>query len=155
MRNAIAENTVPPITLAGIERICRERAETSHPAEAFLIRDTSVENCLLAAYITFLERGEDLRWPGLPLLGATFNLSWGFSTVDVVARRDGSKIFEPPSRPFEEFALSDTSGYRFCPVEIEELPKVLQELANIRKEVGCLKERGSSGLNTDVIVADL
>ncbi|MFZ1014676.1 MAG: hypothetical protein WAN28_15135, partial [Terracidiphilus sp.] len=70
MRNALVESRMPPITLAGIEKICRERAETPNPSEAFLISDPSVENCLLAAYTTFLERGENLRWPGLPLLGA-------------------------------------------------------------------------------------
>jgi hypothetical protein len=155
MRNTPAENTMPPITLEGIEQICRERAETSHPAEAFLIGDPSVVNCLLAAYCTFLEEGENLRWPGLVLLGATFNLSWGFSTVDVVARRDGSRIFEPPSRPFEEHALSSTSGYRFCPVDSKELPRMLHELANVRKGLASSKESSSGSLNTEVIVVDV
>jgi hypothetical protein len=155
MRDAVAENTISPITLEGIEQICQERAETSHPVEAFLIRDTSVENCLLAAYSAFLEKGENLRWPGRPLLGATFNLNWGFSTVDLVARRDGSKIFDPHSRPFEEHALSSTSGYRFCPVDSKELPRMLQELADIRKALASWKESSSGSLNTEVIVVDL
>lgn len=128
----------PHITAASeldIERICREYGEAEAPPEAFLISSELIEGQLLAINLEFLEEGQQLPCPGLPLAGAAFDPGWGFSQAEVGVRRDGSAQFRLPSMHFESLANGDLYGYRLCIIDDHEVPEVIGQLTHIRAEL--------------------
>jgi hypothetical protein len=138
-----------------IEKICRERSELPRPPQAFLLSASSSKNSLLAVETEFLNEGEGLRWPGLPLLEATFDLDWGYAFIDVGNCPDGSTEFQQPSGRFEDFAVGDTCGYRLCPLENSEIPKLLAELSNIRDELSQGRARAPKHVSNQVTITHL
>jgi len=144
-----------PITWSKIKRICQDRGESQEPPQAFLVSTSCTQNSLLAVRTDFLDRGEGLPWPGLPLLGATFDLDWGYAYVDVQIRADGATVFEQPFGRFEDSETGDIYGYRFCPVDDSGLPQTIRELGRIRKEL-TRREPRPKGLSCDgITVTDL
>lgn len=143
------------ITVAEIETICKIRSELSEPPQAFLISVDSMRNSLLAVRTEFLGNGEGLSWPGLPFLGATFDLSWGYAFVDVSKCEDGDAEFKQPSCRFEDSAVGDTWGYRFCPIDANQIPKMIHELGHIRIELSKPKARSAAQLSMPVTITDL
>ena len=143
------------LTSAEIESICQNRSESQDPPQAFVISSARMWNSLLAVRTDFLDEGEGLPWPGLSLLGATFNLDWGYAFVDVETGPDGQSRFEQPSCRFEDSATGDMSGYRLCPVDNSEIIQTIDEFAQIRKKLS--EPRGSNPRRaaSQVIVADL
>jgi hypothetical protein len=125
-----------------IERICREYGEAEAPPEAFTVSSKLIEGQLLALNLEFLEEGQQLPCPGLPLAGAVFDPDWGFSQVEVGLRRDGSAEFRLPSIHFESLANGDVYGYRFCILDDHEVPEVVDQLAHIREELA--RRRGET-----------
>jgi|ERR1039458_9391203 hypothetical protein len=117
-----------------IERICREYGGAEAPPEAFIVSSKLIEGQLLAVNLEFLEVGQQLPCPGLPLAGAAFDPDWGFSQVEVGLRRDGSAEFRLPSIHFESLASGDMHGYRFCILDDYEVPEVIGQLTHIRGE---------------------
>ena len=115
-----------------IEEICEKRSQLRTSTMVFLINTDVVRNSLLAVNLKFLEKGPTQIKLGLPLCGATFDLNWGFPYVDINKYSDDVSGFEPPDYRFEDPASRDTWGYRFCPVENDEIPAMICELANIR-----------------------
>jgi hypothetical protein len=118
-----------------IECICREYGGAEAPPEAFMVSSKLIEGQLLAISLEFLEGGQQLPCPGLPLAGAAFDPDWGFSQVEVGLRSDGSAEFRLPSIHFESLASGGIHGYRFCILDDHEVPEVIGQLANIRREV--------------------
>jgi hypothetical protein len=118
-----------------IERVCRAYSETEAPPEGFMVRSRSVKGQLLAISLEFLEEGQQLPCPGLPLAGAAFNPDWGFSQAEVGLRRDGSAEFRLPPIHFESLASGDVHGYRFCVLDDHEAPEAIAQLAHIRVEL--------------------
>jgi hypothetical protein len=117
-----------------IERICREYGEAEAPPEAFMISSKLIEGQLLAVNLEFLEEGQQLRCPELPLAGAALDPDWGFSQVEVGLRRDGFAEFRLPSIHFESLATGDIHGYRFCILDDHEVAEVIGQLTHIRGE---------------------
>ena len=144
-----------PLTTSEIRKICQHQSEIPNPPQAFLISADSMQNSLLAVRTDFLDDGEGLPWPGMPLLGATFSLDWGYAFVDVSKNTNVSAKFEQPACRFEDAAVGDTWGYRLCPVDDRELPKILDELAYIRNELSQRAASASRQSKTQIIVADL
>lgn len=134
-RNPLSVLEGAPLIEKEIERICQYRSELSDPPQAFLISTDSTQNSLLAVRADFLDCGEGLSWPDMPLLGAAFNLDWGYAFVDVITASNGLVRFEQPSCRFEYSAKGDTWGYRFCPVENCEISKLINQLSDIRKRL--------------------
>jgi hypothetical protein len=118
-----------------IEQICRLYSEAETPPEAFIVRSKLVEGQLLAISLGFLEDGQQLPCPGLPLAGAAFDPAWGFSQAEVGLRRDGSAEFRLPPVHLENLASGDVYGYRFCVLEDNEVPEIIAQLAHIRGEL--------------------
>jgi hypothetical protein len=118
-----------------IERICRERSEEEAPPEVFMVSSEAIAGHLLAIGMEFLEEGQQLRCPGLPLAGAAFDPSWGFSQAEVGTRRDGSIEFRLPSIHPERLSRGDIYGYRLCILGNHEVPEVIGQLAHIRAEL--------------------
>jgi hypothetical protein len=117
-----------------IERICQKYGEAEEPPEAFMVSSKLIEGQLLAMNLEFLEQGQQLPSPGLPLAGAALDPDWGFSQAEVGVRRDGSAEFRLPSIHFENLASGDIHGYRFCILDDHEVPEVISQLAHIRGE---------------------
>jgi len=118
-----------------IERICQEYSQADAPPEAFMVSSKLIEGQLLAINLALLEEGQQLPCPGLPLAGAAFDPSWGFSQAEVGVRRDGSAQFRLPSMHFESLAKGDLYGYRLCIIDDDEAPEVIGQLAHIRAEL--------------------
>lgn len=118
-----------------IERICREYGGAETPPEAFIVSSKLIEGQLLAMNLEFLEEGQQLPCPGLPLAGAAFDPDWGFSQVEAGLRRDGSAEFRLPPIHSESLASGDIHGYRFCIIDDQEVPGVIGQLADIRREL--------------------
>jgi hypothetical protein len=144
-----------PLTRKDIEQICQNRSELAFPPQAFLICADSTQNSLLAVSIDFLDGGEGLPWPGIPLLGATLNLDWGYAFVHVINEPNGLVRFEQPSCRFEDSAVGDVWGYRFYPVDNREIPKLLNEFASIRSELSERRTCASRPLTPRLVVTDL
>lgn len=130
---------VSTVSEVDIERICREYGDAEAPPEAFIVSSKLIEGQLLAINLEFLEEGQQLPCPGLPLAGAAFNPDWGFSQVEVGLRRDGSAEFRLPSIHFESLASGDIHGYRFCILDDHEVPEVIGQLTHIRGEFARLR----------------
>ena len=143
------------VTSAEIESICQSRSESENPPQAFVISSAGMKNSLLAVRTDFLDEGECLPWPGLSLLGATFNLDWGYAFVDVKTDVDGQCRFKQPSCRFEDSATGDTSGYRLCPIDDREMIQTIDELAQIRKKVSEPRRTAPRRVASQVIVANL
>jgi hypothetical protein len=133
-----------------IERICREYGEAEAPPEAFMISSKLIAGQLLAINLEFLEEGQQLPCPGLPLAGAAFDPDWGFSQAEVGLRRDGSAEFRLPSIHFESLATGDIYGYRFCILDDHEVPEAIGQLAHIRGEFA--RRRGETQKHESVRV---
>jgi hypothetical protein len=118
-----------------IERICRECSEEEDPPEAFIVSSEAITGHLLAIGMEFLEAGQQLPCPGLPLAGAALDPDWGFSCAEVGTRRDGSIEFRLPSIHFESLATGDIYGYRLCIIDDHEVPEVICQLAQVRTEL--------------------
>jgi hypothetical protein len=84
-----------------IEGICRKYSEAAHPPDVFLVSSKSFGNALLAVSLAFLEEGQSLPCPGLPLVGAAFDPDWGFANAVIGLNRDGSADFRLPPGPFD------------------------------------------------------
>lgn len=125
---------VTAVSELDIERICREYGEAEAPPKAFIVSSKLIEGQLLAVNLEFLEEGQQLPCPGLPVAGAAFDPDWGFSQVEVALRLDGSAEFRLPSIHFETLASGDIHGYRFCILDDHEVPEVIGQLADIRRE---------------------
>jgi hypothetical protein len=131
-----------------IEYICREFGEEEDPPNAFLVSGEAIADQLLAISLKFLEEGQQLPCPGLPLAGAAFDPDWGFSQAEVAVRRDGTAEFRLPSVHFETLASGDVYGYRLCIIDNHEVPEVIGQLAHIRAEL--TKRRREPRENTGV-----
>jgi hypothetical protein len=118
-----------------IDRICQEISERAQSTEAFFLTSESVGNALLGVSVEFLEEGQLLPCPGLPLAGAAFDPDWGFARAEINLHRDGSANFRLPFGHFDNFRDGDTSGYRLCPIDNHEIPDVIGQLAHIRAEL--------------------
>ena len=126
---------VAAVSELDIERICREYGEAEAPPKAFIVSSKLIEGQLLAVNLEFLEEGQQLPCPGLPVAGAAFDPDWGFSQVEVALRLDGSAEFRLPSIHFETLASGDIHGYRFCILDDHEVPEVIGQLTHIRAEL--------------------
>jgi hypothetical protein len=137
IRNVSASQTrfVSAASEVDIEGICREYSEAEAPPEAFMASSELIEGQLLAMNLEFLEEGQQLPCPGLPLAGAAFDPDWGFSQAEVGMRRDGSAEFRLPSMHFGSLASGDIYGYRMCIIDNHEVPDVIVQLAHIRAEL--------------------
>jgi len=144
-----------PLKFMEIEEICQKRGDLPTPPQAFLISSGSMRNSLLAVRADFLDQGESLSWPGLLLLGATFDLDWGYAFVEVNTRVDGFAEFEQPSCRFEDSAAGDTWGYRLCPVENHMIPTILSELAHIRNELSKPRKGSSNHQSAEIMITNL
>ncbi|MHB8390954.1 MAG: hypothetical protein ACYDBH_15460 [Acidobacteriaceae bacterium] len=135
-------------TNVDVERICRESSEKSQPSEAFILTSDSVGGAMLAVNMRFLERGQLLACPGLPLLGAAFGPEWGFARAEINLNRNGSAEFCSPHGHSDTFTEGDMFGYRLCPMESHEIPGVIRQLAHIRAELA--KPRQQSPRRTEI-----
>jgi hypothetical protein len=118
-----------------IERFCREVSEGAHPPEAFLVTSKAIAGALLGVSLEFLEQGQLMPWPGVPLVGATFDPDWGFARAVIGFDHDGSADFRLPPGPFDTEGDHDTYGYRMCPIHNNEIPEAIKHLAHIRAEL--------------------
>lgn len=124
-----------------VERICQEKSEETQPPEALLLSGRSLSNSLLAVSLGFLERGQLLKCPGMPLIGAAFDPEWGFARVEINFNRRGSAEFCLPHGDFDSFTDGDTCGYRLCPVDNHEIPDLIEQLVRIRVELARPRRR--------------
>jgi hypothetical protein len=118
-----------------IERICRENSERAQPPEAFIITSESVSGALLGVSLEFLEKGQLLACPGLPLAGAAFNPDWGFPRAEINLHHDESADFGLPPGSLDALTHGNMFGYRLCPINNHEIPGVARQLAYIRAEL--------------------
>jgi len=134
------EVSVPPFDLA---KICQECSEADSPAEAMLISGNTNEH-VLAINLQFLEEGQQLPCPGLPLAGAVFDPSWGFTQIEMARTPDGATRIHLPLTNSDDLSQGSIFGYRVCVIEDNELASVTHQLARIRAELGSLKNRLSA-----------
>ena len=138
-----------------IEGICRKYSEEAHPPEVFLVNSRSIGNALLVVSLEFLERGQLLPCPGLPLVGAAFDPDWGFANAVIDLHRDGTADFRLPPGPFDTVGDSNTYGYRLCPIDNHQIPKVIQHLAHIRAELAKPTQQPGKTPGIEVMVTQL
>ena len=138
-----------------IERICRESSEKAQPPEVFLLTSESVGSALLGISLAFLERGQLLPCPGLPLVGAAFDPDWGFARAEIKLHRDGSAEFCLPRDRPDTFTEGDMFGYRLCPIDNHEIPDVMSQLAYIRAELAKPRQQPATGAGIKVTVTGL
>ena len=119
----------------GIERILEEYSERAQPPEVLLLTSESVDGAILAINMEFLEQGQLLACPGLPLVGAAYDPNWGFARVEIKLNPDGKADFCLPGGHFDTFRDGDTSGYRLCPVDTQEIPQLIRQLEHVRVEL--------------------
>ena len=131
-----------------IEGICRKHSEMAHAPDVFLVSTKSIGNALLAVSLTFLEEGQLLPCPGLPLVGAAFDPDWGFASAVIGLNRDGSADFRLPAGPFDIEGERDTCGYRLCHIDNHEIPEAIGQLAHVRLELA--KPRQNPGMKVTV-----
>ena len=150
-------DTVSLLAGTQIEDICRQKSDLDEPPQAFLISESSTQNALLAISLDFLSEGADLSWPGLPLLGATFDLDWGFASASINNPVDGLAEFIPQFYRAGDSESGGTFGYRFCPTEYREMPRVISELAYIRHRLSEPRPRQdfTKYSATPVLITDL
>ena len=138
-----------------IERICQEISDTAQPPEVFLLTSESVGNAVLGVSVEFLEEGQSLPCPGLPLAGAAFDPDWGFARAEINLHRDGSADFRLPSGHFDTFRDGDISGYRLCPIDNHEISDVIRQLAYIRAELAKPRQQPARGRGVNVTVTSV
>jgi hypothetical protein len=131
----------PEMRTGDIERICQECGERERPPEVFLMSSRSIGNALLAVKVEFLEDGQLLGCPGLPLVGAVFDPDWGFARAEIESRELQPTEFRVPKGHPDTFTGGDTWGYRLCPIGSYEIPDVIGELAHIRTELAKPRSR--------------
>jgi hypothetical protein len=124
-----------------IQRVCRECSEEVNPPDVFLVTSESMGGALLGVSVMFLERGQFLPWPGLPLVGATFDPDWGFARAVTCLDRDGAGDFQLLPTPFDSEGDRNSYGYRLCPIENREIPLAIRQLEHIRAELAKPKRR--------------
>jgi hypothetical protein len=117
-----------------IERICQVCSEKEIPPKVFLLSSVS-SNSLLVVRVEFLEDGQLITCPGLPLVGAVFGPDWGYARAELSIRSDGTAEFREPSGHPDTFMNGDTWGYRLCPIDNQEIPQSLAQLACIRAQL--------------------
>lgn len=118
-----------------IERICREYSEEANPAEVFLVTGKSMGSALMGVSLEFLERGQLLPCPGLPLAGAAFDPDWGFARAVIGLHSGGIADFRLPPGYLDTVEDRETYGYRLCPIDHHEIPEAIKQLAHIRAEL--------------------
>jgi hypothetical protein len=138
-----------------IERICEGQSEKENPPEVFLLSSECIGGHLLAVESRFLEQGQNLTCPGLPLVGAPFGPGWGFSEAVVGKRSDGSAEFQLPPLHSEILASGDTWGYRLCILEDRELPEAIAQLTRIRQELAKGDSEGEEPTGRRVTISPL
>jgi hypothetical protein len=138
-----------------IEGICRKYSEEAHPPEVFLVNSKSIGNALLAVSLEFLEQGQLLPCPGLPLVGAAFDPDWGFASAVIDLNRNGSADFRLPPGPFDIEGERNTYGYRLCPIDNHETPAAIQQLAHIRAELAKPRQQSGKTPGIKVMVTQL
>src|ERR1700722_15657023 len=125
-----------------IERICQEFSVRENPPQIFLLSGRTVANSLLVASVEFLEDGQLLACPGLPLAGAAFDPGWGFPRAEIEIHQEGTAEFRLPLRGFETSLDGNTWGYRMCLIDNQETPNAIRELSHIRTEIAKPRKRG-------------
>jgi hypothetical protein len=138
-----------------IERICQGCSETENPPQIFFLSGRSLTNSLLVASVEFLEEGQLLACPGLPLAGAAFDPGWGFARAEVEIHLDGTAEFRLPFGRFETSGDRDAWGYRMCPIDNREIPHAIRELSRIRAEIAKPRKQGFEGTGAMVTLAKL
>lgn len=129
------------LTDVDIERICEKFRRKTNPPEVFLVTSKAIRGALLGVSMAFLERGQLLPCPGLPLVGAAFDPDWGFARAEVALRDDGSVDFRLPSGRFDPLGDGDTYGYRLCPIDNDQIPEAISQLAKIRAGLARPRQR--------------
>src|SRR5579859_7525996 len=124
-----------------VEEICRKCSEDQQPPEAFLVASISTANQLLGVSLPFLEQGQSLPCPGLPLVGAAFDPTWGFAEATVGKCEGRLADFRAPISRFDMGEHGDTYGYRLCPIDVEQIPVAIGQLARIRAEMDKMNRR--------------
>ena len=127
-----------------VEKICREFAEDQEPPEAFLVASNSIASQLLGVSLTFLERGQLIPCPGMPLVGAAFDPTWGFAEAAIERHEGGLADFRAPISRYDMGEHGDTYGYRLYPIDVGQIPEAIGQLAQIRAEldkVSCESKR--------------
>lgn len=122
-------------SFADVQRICRERSTDETPPEVFLLSGPTFANSLLSLSSEFLSQGQQLRCPGLPLVGSVFGPDWGFARIEINLSKVGSYGFEFPSGHPDTYTNGDIWGFRFCPIDHHEIPELLGQLVRIRAEL--------------------
>jgi hypothetical protein len=138
-----------------IQRICRRCSERDDPPEVFLLSGDSIGNSLLVVSAEFLSEGQLLACPGLPLAGAAFDPDWGFARVEIDSHIVGSGEFRLPAGRFEDYRDGDIWGYRMCPIDNHELPRVIRQLACIRETLAKPRQPSISGTGVGAVVSSL
>jgi hypothetical protein len=135
-----------------IERICQERSEEAKPPEVFLLSCRSLANSLLAVNVEFLEKGQLVPYPRLPLFGEAFDPDWGFARAEIKLHGAGPAEFQvPPGHP-DTFTNGSTWGYRVCPIDSREIPDTIAQLAHIRAELAKPRQRPSERAGSEITV---
>ncbi len=140
---------------ADVERICEFCSCQENSPDVLLLSGYSTGNSLLLVRRGFLEEGQSLACPGLPLDGAAFDPDWGFARAQVEMRRDGSSQFRLPPGRFETLMEGDAWGYRMSPVENNDLPGILRQLKHIRASLARPRERIHNVTGVDVMAVGL
>jgi hypothetical protein len=138
-----------------IERICQESSELEKPPSVLLVSSRSIGNSLLAVRVEFLEDGQLLAWPGMQLVGATFDPDWGLTRVEFEMLQENLGEFQVPHGPPDTFTNGDTWGYRLCPIDSHEIPDVIRQLAQLRVELAKPRQRSKDQKGVKVSVTDL
>jgi hypothetical protein len=138
-----------------IEGICRKCSDAAQPPDVFLVSSKSIGNALLAVSLTFLEAGQLLPCPGLPLIGAAFDLDWGFASAVIGLNRDGMADFRLPAGPFDIEGERDTYGYRLCPMDNHEIPEAIGQLAHVRAELARPRQQPGKKPGSKITVTQL
>jgi hypothetical protein len=145
----------PEIRIGDIERICEECNERERPPEIFVLSSKSMSNALLAVKVEFLEDGQLLGCPGLPLVGAVFDPDWGFARAEVESRALQPAEFRVPKGHPNTFTSGDTWGYRLCPIDNHEIPDLIRELARIRVELAKPRNKPNGERGVAVTLTEL
>ena len=141
--------------IGDIERICQECSERERPPEVFLMSSKSMRNALLAVKVQFLEDGQLLGCPGLPLVGAEFDPDWGFARAEIELRDLQPAEFRVPKGHPDTFTSGDIWGYRFCPIGSYEITDAIRELARIRAELAKPRSKPNGEPGVGVTLTEL
>ncbi|HXE08000.1 MAG TPA: hypothetical protein VN612_08895 [Acidobacteriaceae bacterium] len=134
-----------------LERILQQHYESACPPEALLISSEESNQHILALSLQFLEDGQRLPCPGLPLAGAGFAPGWGFREIEIARGTTGRMQFRPPSR--WDDGQGDLWGYRLCPLEDAEIARTIYELASIRAALGSVGTQAHDGGDSMVAIS--